>query len=187
MKQSVVRRRMGWFVAVACGCALANGCEKITEKVAQKVTEKAVEHALEKQTGAKVDLDSDGKGSISVRSDKGNLDINGAGGGKVPDNWPQDVPLYPGGQIGTSLSNDTLQMVSVSTPDSPDKAIEFYKAKFASWKQEGTMSNGQNTLISYKDPGGRRIQLSIGKESSGQGPNTQIALIVNAVKKPSAN
>jgi len=186
MEQRVIRGWMGWFAALACGCALASGCDKIGEKLAQKATEAAVEHALEKQTGAKVDLNSDGKGSISVHSDKGNLDIN-AGGGKVPDNWPQDVPLYPGAKVDTSVSNDALQMVSVSTADSPEKAQEFYKAKFASLKQESTMSNGQQTLISYRDPGGRRIQLSIGKESSGQGPNTQIAVIVSAPKKPAAN
>jgi hypothetical protein len=173
---------MSWLVAVACGCALASGCEKITEKVAQKVTEKAVEHAIEKQTGAKVDLNSDGQGSISVHSDKGNFDLN-AGGGKIPDNWPKDVPVYPGARFQSSMGNDERQLLSVLTPDSPDKAVEFYKAKFASLKQEANMVTDRQTLISYREPSGRQIQVSISKEET----DTQIALIVNAAKKPGSN
>jgi hypothetical protein len=178
---------MAWLVTVACGAAaLASGCEKITEKVTQKVTESALEHTLEEQTGAKVDLNSDGKGSISVKSDKGSLQFSGAGG-KIPDNWPQDVPVYPGAKVETSISNDAVQMVSVSTTDSPDQAVEFYKQKFAAFKLESTGTNQQQTLSSYRDPGGRRIQVAVGKERSGAGPNTQIALILSRVNKPSAH
>jgi hypothetical protein len=183
MKQSVVQGWMAWLVAVACGCALASGCEKISEKVAQKVTATAVERSIEKQTGAKVDLSSDGQGSISIRSDKGNLEINGGAGGKVPDNWPRDVPVYPGARVQMSMGNDEKQVLSLLTPDSPEKAAQFYKAKFASLKLEANIVNGEQTMISYRDPGGRQIQLSIGKEQS----DTQITLIVNAPKKPSAN
>jgi hypothetical protein len=173
---------MGWFVALACGCALANGCEKITEKIAQKVTEKAVEHTIEKQTGAKVDLNSDGQGSISVHSDKGNFQLN-AGGGKIPDNWPKDVPVYPGAKFQSSMGNDEKQLLAVLTPDSLETAVEFYKAKFASLKQEANMVTERQTLLSYREPGGRQIQVSISKEES----NTQIALIVNTPKKTGAN
>ena len=184
MKQSVVRVRMGGLVALACGCALASGCDKIAEKVAQKATEAAVERSLEKQTGAQVDLNSDGKGSISVRSDKGNVEING---GKVPDNWPKDVPLYPGARVDVSMSNDQTQMLSLITSDSPSQAVEFYKAKLASLKLEANIALEKQTALSYLDPSGRQIQLSIGKESGGDGPNTQIALIVKAPKTPGAN
>ena len=49
------------------------------------------------------------------------------------------------------------------------------------------MTNQQQSLTSYRDPGGRRIQVSIGKEQSGAGPNTQIALILSTPHKPSVH
>ena len=170
-----------WLVLLL-GCAgLALGCETITEKVTEKVAESAIEHAIEKQGGGEVQLDSS-KGTLSVKTDKGSLEVNGAGG-KVPDSWPKDVPIYPGSKVLVSMANEGQQVLSLETPDSPEKAVEYYKAQLASMKQEALMTTEQQSMLAYKDATGRRVQLSIGKESGGSGPNTNIALIVKAPKQ----
>jgi hypothetical protein len=50
-------------------------------------------------------------------------------------------------------------------------------------KEEANMVTERQTLLSYRDPGGRQIQVSISKEEK----DTQIALIVNTPKKTGAN
>jgi hypothetical protein len=185
MKQRVIQARLGsigYRVVIGLACAaLAVGCETITEKVTQKVTEAAIERTIEKESGGKVEIDSS-KGSVSFKSDKGSLEING-GGTKLPDNWPQDVPLYPGSKVTMSMSNPTQQMLSLETADSPEKAIEFYKGKLSAMKQEAAMNTEQQSMLYYKDANGRQVQLAIGKESGGSGPNTTIALIVHSPEK----
>jgi hypothetical protein len=64
--------------------------------------------------------------------------------------------------------------------------VEFYKAKLSAMKQETAINTEQQSMLSYRDDTGRQLQLSIGKEEGGTGPNTMIALIVNPAKKPAA-
>jgi hypothetical protein len=189
MKQRMVRGRVSSWARllglVLAGVALASGCEKITEKITQKVTESAVEHAIEKQTGGEVKIDSSSK-AVSFKSDKGNVEINGEGGGKIPDDFPRDVPIYPGAKVTMSMSNTSQHVLYLQTADSPEKAVEFYKAKLSAMKQETAINTEQQSMLSYRDDTGRQLQLSIGKEEGGTGPNTMIALIVNPAKKPAA-
>lgn len=170
-------------LVIAAGC-LGSGCDLITEKITQKVAEKAIEHTIEKQSGGDVQVDTS-NGSVSVKSDKGTVEISGAGA-KLPDTWPKDVPLYPGATITMAISNDKQHMLGLETADSPEQAVAFYKDKLASMKQEVAMSTPQQEMLAYEDGNGRVVQLAIGKESGGAGPDTTIALIVSPPTKPAA-
>lgn len=185
MKQREGRWSYGACVALVIGGGwLASGCDLITEKITQKVTEKAIEHTLEQQTGGDVQVDTN-KGSVSLKSDKGSVEINREGA-KLPDNWPKDVPIYPGAKITMTISNDEQHVLSLETTDSPEQAVAFYKAKLSSMKQEAAMSTPQQDMLVYKDGNERLVQLAIGKDSGGSGPNTTIGLIVTPPKKPAA-
>ena len=167
--------------AVGCavlGCVLlASSCETVKEKLAQKATEAAIEHA----SGGEVKIDSNNH-TVTVKSEKGNVQFSGAGS-KIPDDWPKDIPVYPGAQVKMSMSNSEQQLLALETTDSPDQAVAFYKSKLSAMKQEGTMSTEQQTMLGYKDDNGRHVQLSIGKDQGG-GSGTSIAVIVNPPKKP---
>jgi hypothetical protein len=185
MKAPVVENKVssGLFVGLVLGSmGIASGCDTITEKLTQKVTESAIEHVIEQKTGGDVQIDSN-NGAVTVKSDKGTVAFNSAGG-KVPEDWPSDVPLYPGAKVTMSMSNAGQHVLSLETTDTPEQAVEFYKSKLSALKQEGTMATEQQTMIAYKDETGRRVQLAIGKDQGGSGNKTTIALIIHAAKKP---
>jgi hypothetical protein len=182
MKQSEGQWSSLGCVALVGAAWLNSGCDLITEKITEKVTEKAIEHTIEKETGGDVQID---KGSLSFKNDKGSVEFN-SGGAKVPDSWPKDVPLYPGAKVTMAMSNDAQHVLALETPDSPDKAVAFYKDKLSAMKQEAAMSTEQQEMLVYKDGTERLVQLSIGKEAGGSGPNTTIALIVTPPKNKAA-
>lgn len=159
---------------------LASGCDMITEKLTQKATEAAIEHMVEKESGGKVDLDTS-SGTVSLKSDKGSMEIS-ANGAKVPESWPKDVPLYPGAKVTMAMAGPNHQMLNLETGDTPEQAVEFYKGKLSAMTQEGLMNTEQQSMLSYKDATGRRVQLAIGKDSGGSS-NTTIALIINTEKQ----
>lgn len=182
MSRRMILERMK--VLGLCGALLASGCEMIAEKLTQKAAEAAIEHAVEKKTGGEVKLDTSG-GTLSLKSDKGSMEF-AAGGAKVPESWPGDVPPYPGAKVTMAMAGPNHHMLSLETADSPEKAVEFYKGKLASMTQEAVMNTEQQSMLYYKDATGRRVQLAIGKESGGAGPNTTIALIINTEKQKAA-
>lgn len=177
------KRRSGLLLGLVLGSVgLASGCETITDKLTQKVTESAIEHVIEQKTGGDVQIDSN-NGALTVKSDKGTVAFN-SGGGKVPEDWPSDVPLYPGGKVTMSMSSAGQHVLSLETADTPDQAVAFYKSKLSAMKQEATMTTEQQSMLAFKDDTGRRVQLSIGKDKGGTGDKTAIALIVHPAKKP---
>jgi hypothetical protein len=175
-------RASGACMALVIGAGLGSGCDLITEKITQKVTEKAVEHTIEKETGGDVQVN---EGSLSFKNDKGTVELGAKA--KVPDSWPKDVPMYPGAKVTAAMSNDTQQVVALETADSPEQAVAFYKDKLSAMKQEAAMSTPQQEMLVYKDPSERLVQLSVGKEQGGTGPNTTIALIIAQPKKKKAD
>ncbi|MBA3880282.1 MAG: hypothetical protein C0500_11275 [Sphingobium sp.] len=71
---------------------------------------------------------------ISTKSD-GTATMT-TGGGQWPANLADYAPAYPGGEVGASFSGSSKDgaggMVTFTTSDSPEKVIEFYKARAAS-------------------------------------------------------
>lgn len=163
---------------------LASGCDMIMEKLTQKATEAAIEHMVEKESGGKVQLDTS-SGSVSVKNEKGSMEFS-ANGAKVPETWPQDVPLYPGAKVTMAMAGPNHHMLNLETGDAPEKAVEFYKGKLSAMTEEAVMNTEHQSMLYYKDATGRRVQLAIGKESGGSGPNTTIALIINTEKQKAA-
>ena len=185
MKSPVVEKKVsaGLFVGLVLGSvSLVSGCDTIQEKLTKKVTESAIEHVIEQKTGGDVEIDSS-SGSVTVKSDKGTVAFNSAGN-KVPEDWPSDVPVYPGSKVTMSMSSVGQHVLTLETTDTPEQAVAFYKSKLSALKQEATMATEQQTMLAYKDDTGRRVQLSIGKDKGGTGDKTTIALIIHPAKKP---
>lgn len=181
MKREGRRGSLALVIGVLGSGLTALGCDLITEKITQKVTEKAIERTIEEKTGGEVQVN---EGSLSFKNDKGTVALGA--GAKVPDGWPQDVPLYPGAKVTAAMSNEAQIVLGLETSDSPEQAVAFYKDKLSGMKQEAAMNTTQQQMLVYKDGTQRMVQLSIGLEKGGTGPNTTIALIVVAPKKKKA-
>jgi hypothetical protein len=154
---------------------LGSGCETITEKLTQKATEAAIEHAIEKQVGGEVEID-EGGASFKGKDNEGKDVIYDARSGKVPDNWPQDIPVYPNTKVTASLQGNGSRTLMLESQDSPDKVIEFYKSKLASLTEEAAMSSEGSWLVSFKDKPGKRTVIVT---ASPDNDKTSVNLAVN--------
>ena len=143
------------FPLAAAGVCLGSGCETITEKLTQKATEAAIEHATEKQVGGEVEID-EGGASFKGKDSQGRDVIYDARSGKVPDDWPKDIPVYPNTKVTASLQGSGSRTLMLESQDSPDKVIEFYKSKLASLSEDAVMNTDGTWLVLFKDKPGKR-------------------------------
>src|SRR5262245_41566617 len=79
----------------------AAGCGKIAEKIQEKVVEKAVEKTIEAKSGGEVKVDIHDK-SFSGTVKRGK-EVTGIGSAAtMPDDFPKQVPVYPGAKLKMS-------------------------------------------------------------------------------------
>jgi hypothetical protein len=72
-------------------------------------------------------------------------------GGKVPDDYPKDVPLYEGTKVimSNTASEKHAKHLVMESKDPADKIADYYKKGLESngWKIEGTMNMGQMNMF----------------------------------------
>ena len=104
-----------------------------------------------------------GDGSVTVENrgkDAGSMTFTGKdgqkltmdfGSGKLPDNYPKDVPVYKDAKVmvSQSVSEKNGRNLVLETNDSLDKVVDFYKKGLESngWKTENTLAMGQMTML----------------------------------------
>jgi len=90
-------------------------------------------------------------GSMTFTGKNGETVAITMNGGKVPDDYPKDVPLYEGTKVimsNTASEKHAKHLVLEST-DPADKIAEYYKKGLESngWKIEGTMNMGEMNMF----------------------------------------
>lgn len=96
------------------------------------------------------------------------VEIN-TGGGKIPDDYPKDLPVYESAKLimSTSANEKNAHNLMLESGDPADKIAEFYKKGLESngWKVEGTMNMGEmNMFTATKDKRQAVIQVVDGKD-----------------------
>ncbi len=93
----------------------------------------------------------DGAQSMTFTGKKGEkvtLDVNS---GKLPDDYPGDVPVYKAARIvlAQSVSENNGRNLVMETADTGDKIAAFYKSGLegSGWKVEGTVAMGDLNMI----------------------------------------
>jgi hypothetical protein len=73
-------------------------------------------------------------------------------GGKMPSDYPKDVPVYDGAKVvmSTTVSEKNAKNIVLETQDPVEKIADFYKKGLESngWKIEGTVATPQMTMYS---------------------------------------
>jgi hypothetical protein len=171
-RRAVGLGKNGFWELAACAALLAaSGCEKITEKV----TETVIERAIEKETGGEVDIEADKGVSFKGKDNQGRDVVYDAKSGKVPDNWPSDVPVYPGVTVKASLQGNGNRTLVLESTDSPEKVVAFYKGKLSGMKQEADMNMNGSMMLSFDDtPKQRKVLIT----AAVQGDKTAVNLAV---------
>ena len=99
--------------AAVLSISALTACANPIEQLVSQGTQGAVEELIKQQTGADVDLSTDGDGNISFETEDGSkIDIGGSSG--LPAGWP-DLPM-PKGTVLTSVTPaEGNMMVSAKT------------------------------------------------------------------------
>lgn len=113
------------------------------------IAAKAVEKAIEKEAGVSIDANS---GEIKATDDQGN-EIN-IGGNKVPDGWPDVVPVSRDITVTLSGSNKsdnkTTWTISGTFSGSGEDLYNYYKSQLSGWNVDSdTNSNSEGTSTWY--------------------------------------
>jgi len=87
----------------------------------------------------------------------------------VPDDFPDDVPLYPEAKVvGSMQVEESGRLLTLTTGDAPEKVMSFYRGKLESdgWQVESEMNmGGQRMLAAVKDE--RTVAVQAMEEESG--------------------
>ena len=121
--------------------------------VQRKVAQGVAGGFLSAITGGKVGIGGD-KNKVTLKSDEGEFSFQE--GGKLPDGFPSDFPVYPGAKITSSWtsSGDDSKGISVvlETSDAPTKVADYYKTNIESkgWKTTASFSSEGTTTYSFE-------------------------------------
>lgn len=100
-----------------------------------------------------------GDSGITIRSEDGDVSLQFGDDAAIPDNFPEDAPVYDGLVITGAASGAIGQegfSVTGQTPDPVAKVAEALKvaAEGEGWKEEMVMSQGSDTrMMSYSKDG----------------------------------
>jgi hypothetical protein len=164
-----MKRILGCAAVVVC---VACGCGKRTTTVTGP-------------DGVKVTVDkSGGKVEIKGQGADGTIATFSESGVTLPDDFPKDLPLYPGAvpTLHTTVKNN--RSVMLKTTDAADKVAAFYKEKLKAegWKIEAEFAIGDTASLSgTKD----RRTLAVVVAHDGKGAQITLGLTTNDKPNPS--
>ena len=97
------------------------------------------------------------KADITVSTEKGESLTMTVLKGKLPEDWPADIPVIPGGEISFSQTagSEGMQQVHLQTDRSVDEAFQYYKEKLESsgWSVGNTMSMPMMNMFTAQKAG----------------------------------
>lgn len=125
-----------------------SGCFK---SGAEKSVEKKLEKKIEKQTGGQANVDIDkGNTKLTLTDDEGGgtINIDSSGNLDLPEEWPDDVKVYPADIISSMVGEDGLNLVQ-QTDDKPKDVIDWYDKKYSKWEKSAAMDIGGSIMRTY--------------------------------------
>ena len=133
-----------------------------TEGAAAKVAEKAIEAGLSGEAAnVEIDLD-DGSGSLAmnIAGEEGAGRVVMGSAAAIPDDFPKDVPLYPGMSLEMvmAMSEQHSFSIQASTQDALDKVAAHFQGEAGKkgWVEELSMNQGGDqpmSMLNYTKEG----------------------------------
>ncbi len=180
------------IVLCLAACVAATGCGKKTE---EKLTEKLIEKSLAKDgVIANVDLsgetmsftttDADGKQSnvkmngeeVTIEGPDGKTTFRAGGAGKMPEDFPADVYVYPGASVVSSLSHSGGYNLALTSSAAPKDVVAKYAAemKGKGWTSTSTLDTPEMAMLSFAK-GNRTLNLIVQSENGTTSINLTVA------------
>ncbi|TWH99378.1 hypothetical protein IP90_03117 [Luteimonas cucumeris] len=124
---------------------LLAGCQKAGDALA--------EAALEKASGNKVDIDPDGKGGVTLKTEKGEVNINSGDDLPLPKGFPGDLFLPEAYRVESVMEMGGAQVLSLRTQGAVPALYVDARAAMAKqgWKETMAMQpQADNALVSFE-------------------------------------
>ncbi len=173
-RASVLCVALGIITVVAGSC----GREKSSETAGGKVTVQEEGRKVEIKTdeGVMTVEGSEQGGQMRISTDDGETIEVTYSGTRLPDAFPDDVPVYTPSQIlGSQVVEDGKNIVvNLGTADDAAKVVAFYKKGLSDrgWRIEGEVTMG-GTVILQSEKGERVLTVTVNSE----GEQTVVALV----------
>jgi len=167
-----------------CGCR-----QKVSQKIAEKAVEKAIQSGAKKDgkdVDVKMDLangsmslkSKDGSESMEMKSDDKSVTVKTQDGvfvsgdaSKLPENFPKDVPTYPGAKLNavSAMAQNNMFNVNMASPDPMDKVAAHFKKELAAqgWTEAQTMNQEGEHPVQFLNytKGERGAMVTISREN----------------------
>jgi hypothetical protein len=149
----------------------------------QKIGEELVEKTIEKQTGAKVDIDSQGE-NVTIKSDDGQTQYSAGGQAKLPDNFPGELIVTDDARIILSTSSEQSSSVAYISDLSQDVLKERYVKNLVEkgWKKETEVNTEKAFMINFsKDK--INVVVTIGENNTKEQAGKSLVNVILAIEK----
>ena len=149
------------LVTLTAAMLLVQGCGGCGQKASESLAEKMVERAIKSEDGQDADVQLTEEG-ISIKSKDGQFSMSSGENVKLPDNFPEDIPLYPEAQLRMTTSSADGMSVSQTTPDPVSTVAEKLKSNMTKngWTEETAVNMQGNVILSY-EKGERQASLTV--------------------------
>jgi hypothetical protein len=150
------------MVATACG-----------KKASETASEKMIESTMRaKGQDAEVTVNS---GTMQVKTKEGDLSFGE--GTKLPDQWPDDVPVYKGLKLLSATKTKESFSIQGTTADSQGKVAAFYKEQVAKggWTEETVTTQAQMAMMMYS-----KDKRSLAVIISAQDSETSVSITISS-------
>ena len=138
--------------------------------------ERAAEAAIEASTGHKADVDSK-DGTVTLKTDDGEMKIAGGEGAKLPASFPKDVWLPKDYVVESSMEMPGALVVSLDTMGKMAALADDAGKQMAAhgWKQSFSMQNSADSQMTVYEKENRSATVSFSTEGDSVKLGLQIA------------
>lgn len=140
-----------------------SGCKKASEKLTEKIIEKGLKN--QGASDAKVDLSS---GKMSIKTDKGQMEMSTGDSVAIPADFPKDIYVAKGGKIQMAMKMPDGYMLQLHIGQEKGKVAETYvsEMKGQGWTADVSMDMGEACSRIFKK-GDRQVAVVITQKDAG--------------------
>jgi hypothetical protein len=161
---------LGLLLFVCLLCAICGGVGYYLYTQAANAANKAIESGFEDAITDAIENEIENNSGSDVNLDFGD-------GADLPANFPNDVPIYAGAKVTSSISGEDAMTVTLSVAGKSETEVRnFYRDELKSrgWNITGEYSFGISTLSAEKDT--RSVVLGFFEDESGKEVTVSISV-----------
>jgi hypothetical protein len=147
----MLKRTLSFATALAAVSFMGLGCNPLAS-VQQKVNDKIAEGVVNQATGGKVSVDTS-KDQVVFKDNKTGGSMAFGENVTIPDNFPKDVPVYPGARaIGIVMQQDGSKdsVLTLKSDDDVAKVMAWYADRLkADWKEDSSFTANNVEIRAY--------------------------------------